>query len=960
MKRTLVRLGLATLVTSALVGCSGGGSDGVSAPGTTVTVTVPGSNQTGIGGYATAPTSAEVAAWKTLQPQIVVNSVDMSGDQPVVKFTVKDAAGNAVVGLGADKIKADTATVSGYSNLGFTLAKLVPAANGSPSKWVSYNVIKTPTVAQKAGTLGSGDSCTPDFVWCGVYPATDNQGTLVDNKDGTYQYTFYRKIKQVASIVATLKTSVDGLSRYEDLGDLTYSDALTHRLGIQISGNAPGTGTNTLRATQVIPAVPIAIPGNAVFDFVPNGSAVVNTRDIVDIDSCASCHNGKGLAHGFGRKDPRYCATCHTEQTKYSFSQEASSTNGGMTLTGTTTKTNAVVDGRALGNLPNLLHKIHMGEELTKQGYNYHPNATTGVGVKFNTMKFPQDPRNCTKCHSGAAPTDPNQAVQTKDGDNWKSAPSILACGSCHDGVNFAAGTITSSTGTTTSHAAGANATDKDCATCHKADSVAEYHRTAVSTANNPVVQEGIASISYDISSVKLNANKNLEIKFRIMKDGAAVTSLNVPSVTTNATTGVVSVSSTFQAIAGFTGGPSFYVAYAVPQDGIAAPADFNSYQNVSLTNLLVASGSPKAGTITGPVGDYFTATLTGNTVGQPVTATCAQGATTATGFCVNPSPIVVPADAKMVTGIILGGFTQKTFTGKNKDALTAKYPSGLVIKAPLKMKVADTFTGRRVIVDTNKCESCHEQLGTTPDFHGGARNDPTSCAVCHDPNRNSSGWSANASTFVHGIHAGDTTTNIGGAGPQYATGKRTEPFNWHRDATGFDPSKTVYPGILKKCENCHVANAVNYGLNGATLQPKLLWSTAATGKFNAATDTYKAISPYVKADNVKNYGNKFVFMPAGAVVSAYTKSDGTVVAAHVAGAGGETVPADGNTLVESPISSACFACHDSSIAKTHMGQYGGVIYGVRSAQSFTGTNETCLVCHGMGRDQDAAIVHSK
>jgi cytochrome c1 len=45
------------------------------------------------------------------------------------------------------------------------------------------------------------------------------------------------------------------------------------------------------------------------------------------------------------------------------------------------------------------------------------------------------------------------------------------------------------------------------------------------------------------------------------------------------------------------------------------------------------------------------------------------------------------------------------------------------------------------------------------------------------------------------------------------------------------------------------------------------------------------------------------------------------------------------------------------------MGQYGGVMYGARAASTVSGAlvnKETCLVCHGMGRDQDAAVVHAK
>ena len=72
-------------------------------------------------------------------------------------------------------------------------------------------------------------------------PSTDNTGTLVDNGDGSYTYTFYRDVTQI-------KAQVDGMTvsapnNKADLGDLTYDPNLVHRLTIQLSGNAPGTGT---------------------------------------------------------------------------------------------------------------------------------------------------------------------------------------------------------------------------------------------------------------------------------------------------------------------------------------------------------------------------------------------------------------------------------------------------------------------------------------------------------------------------------------------------------------------------------------------------------------------------------------------------------------------------------------------------------------------------------------------
>jgi OmcA/MtrC family decaheme c-type cytochrome len=210
-----------------------------------------------------------------------------------------------------------------------------------------------------------------------------------------------------------------------------------------------------------------------------------------------------------------------------------------------------------------------------------------------------------------------------------------------------------------------------------------------------------------------------------------------------------------------------------------------------------------------------------------------------------------------------------------------------------------------------------------------------------------------------------------------YGSGKRTIPFSWHRDKVpsdpaGFNAASVVYPGILKRCENCHVPNAVNFGASGSTLLPNLLWSTSGTGKYNATADTVKAyprdpvtgLVTYITADNVVNYGNVMAFTPQGSVVASATDSAGVVnpLFKTIAGAGGVTIPADLATLVESPVTSACFACHDSSTAKLHMGQYGGVMYGTRAANGGATlvNRETCLVCHGMGRDQDAAVVHAK
>ena len=112
-----------------------------------------------------APTDASSAAWAALQPQVTVQSVTISSP-PVVTFTVKDAAGNPIAGLGSTSQSA-TATLPGYTNLAFGMAKLVPGdasdAHNVPSKWVSYIVTTVPTTTTAAAPSR---------------PSTDNAGTL--------------------------------------------------------------------------------------------------------------------------------------------------------------------------------------------------------------------------------------------------------------------------------------------------------------------------------------------------------------------------------------------------------------------------------------------------------------------------------------------------------------------------------------------------------------------------------------------------------------------------------------------------------------------------------------------------------------------------------------------------------------------------------------------------------------
>ena len=395
-----------------LIGCKGSvgqtGTNGTAGP----------TGPTGPGGPAGPPgptgsvaidvTQLTPEAWAALDPKGAVTSVTVSG-RPVVNFFLTDSKGNGLKGFGAMTSKSATASLTSYPNLAFALAKLIPedltTTSKAPSKWVSYMMTSTPTIASPTVVPGR--------------PTSDNTGTLVDNGDGTYKYTFYRDITQTKAILDA--ATYTGLNLKADLGDTTYVPTLTHRLAIQFSGNARGTGSNTPDGVTIATAVPMKKPINLIYDFIPATGAPVTAadtqREVVAIQNCNECHERFTTFHGGARVEAKYCVVCHTNQRSYGRA-EATTTPTGFDPVPFTYK----IDGLAVGDFPALVHKIHQGLELTKTGYNY-------ANVKFNDIGYSMlggGQKMCSKCHD-------NSAQST----SWNTKPSILACGSCHDQVDF-------------------------------------------------------------------------------------------------------------------------------------------------------------------------------------------------------------------------------------------------------------------------------------------------------------------------------------------------------------------------------------------------------------------------------------------------------------------------------------------------------------------------------------------
>jgi OmcA/MtrC family decaheme c-type cytochrome len=1020
MKSWLKVLGAAALVGAVLSGC--GGSDGAAGPPGATGAT----GSTGPAGPAGPPGPAGSAAivltpttppeeFAALDMAATVTSItvaplqkdaqgNVTGGGTVVAFKLATKQGVPVIGFGSTS-KSSTALAASYPNLAFSLAKLIPASGGTPSKWVSYIVTTMPTTTTASAP---------------TRPSTDNTGTLVDNKDGSYTYRFYRD-------PTATKAAVDGMTvtapnNKADLGDLTYDAALTHRLTIQISGNAPGTGTNTPNGVQVVTGVPLKNAVDVVYDFVPSTGqppAASANRKITTTSNCDACHStlggipgdnpessGAGF-HGGSRNNVEYCVVCHTDQRKYGRTE--ATFNSDPNVFKFTSQTYRL-DDRSVGDLPNMVHKTHLGKFLPKKGYNY-------ADVIFNEVGYPQDTRNCQNCHSAATPA---QAAVTPQGDNWKTAPSRLACGACHDGINFDTGIgitlrdamkgppYNNSTGFN-GKAHPANSTDAGCtnAGCHGVENgvnkidVAHLPVTPPNTgsalhvaggntntnsgwiasgASANRLPTGAIAVTYDVKDVRLNGSRNPQIVFRMLQNGTAVALQDPTTAPNNPSTNRKEIWPNFM------GSPSCYFVWSVPQDNIAAPQDFNASASTYLRTVWLANGAvggsgTSAGTLTAGTGaeaGYYVCTVTGVTV-----PTNAKMLTGGMGYSYNVSS-ALPLTQTNVTGYPVPDGSGLVNAGATNPT------GGLIVIAPNVNKVATGFTGRRVIVEDKRCNACHQELGTfTEDaFHAGQRNDGTTCSWCHTPNRGSSGWTADSVNFVHAIHGSN---------------KRSYEYTWHAVQVSAGPppvfedfSEVRYPGVLANCEQCHIPGSYNFANTasadaagiGADGTEKRQWKTVATGFYRgvegATLTTYSGAgctttalasgatalsvfslppSAYGLQANASGdgtnpntgtyYGDGFRYNAGIAATSAACTANGTVVAA-IAPQG--IVNATPESLVISPTTAACTGCHDSNLAISHMRVNGGSFYESRAIAG--ARTEQCMVCHSAGRTADTKVVH--
>jgi len=230
-------LGLAAMLAFGLAGCSG--DDGDPGPtGPTGPTGPPGPTGPTGPGASQAVNISELTAdqWANLTITGQVTKATIASPT-TVEFKLADGTGKPIVGIGTNT-STSSAGVTTYSNIRFHMAKLMPGSAGSPDEWISY--------------LVQDDAGVPRT------PNTEQNGTLVDNGNGSYKYTFARDIPKVKDQVAA--ATVPAGRDKADLGDLTYDPSLQHRLIIQISGSNAGAALeNAVNVTyDFLPSTPPA------------------------------------------------------------------------------------------------------------------------------------------------------------------------------------------------------------------------------------------------------------------------------------------------------------------------------------------------------------------------------------------------------------------------------------------------------------------------------------------------------------------------------------------------------------------------------------------------------------------------------------------------------------------------------------------------------------------------------
>jgi hypothetical protein len=621
-------------------------------------------------------------------------------------------------------ITVNSATIAANGTIAVTYTLTDP--NGLPLDSAGVYTPGIVTLSYVAAVIPSGQedyttyttrSATGTALGTIQQPGADSGGVVTQVAPGQYQYTFH----------TTAPAGFDATA--------------THTIGVYGSRNLTPYGLTINYAS-------------ATYNFVPNGTAVINTHNIIATASCNACHDQLS-AHGGSRRGMNMCVLCHTPQNN--------DPNTGDTL-----------DAKVF------FHKIHMGASLPSvvAGTPYIPAVNSFGSFDYSAVVFPADPgdpRRCEVCHSvstvtaGATATaarrlprrgpimsgeelamDAAQSALLTSGPPAAGAspaafltnPTRAACGSCHDNVNFVTGT---------NHPGGPQASDSMCSTCHIPQGASDFDASILGAHVAPTASTLLSGLAVNIVSV------------------------------TNSTAGNTPVVS------------------------------FTVLNNAGAGIPLSALGSISF-TMAGPTTSYgYTSFGSGVTTPGYVTESAAKATCDGNGNCTYTFTHPVPAGSTGTYAIGVEARRSETVLSGTpaQQSITYGAPNKVVYFSVDGSPVVD----RRTVVEIANCNQCHVSL----QLHGALRNNTEYCVFCHNPSNTDASTRATAvvasdkaappqginfNLLVHRIHYG---INM-------------QAFNRTYVVVGFggshnDFSSTLFPALsptgaatdTENCSLCHV-----------------------------------------------------------------------------------------------------------------------------------------------------------
>jgi len=462
---------------------------------------------------------------------------------------------------------------------------------------------------------------------------------------------------------------------------------------------------------------------------------VSRTRDIVQTAVCNDCHgvtSDTKLAFHGSRTQVEYCVSCH---------------NPGIGETDFTP----------------LIHKIHYGSELSEEFLDY------------GHVTFTKDIDDCSVCHSGGG----------TDELNWALVPTRVACGSCHDAVDFDTGENHGS--------GGQQLTNTFCINCHPSDGPVTPGLRPVMTVHKGVARAeeaaryrgaangfAIEALSYDKESQQITAD------YSVSADGAKLDLGSAPEFASGSSR------------LNLTVGWSTLEITNEGSDSSPAPA-----QPLSFSALDIG----------GEVMDL--------------------------GMGVYRRVIDKPSGAFGSVSVILEGRPVGDVEGES-ETIPVRSAHDFA-----SVELREASRNRRSVIDITKCNACHDAAGAGLALHGNNRvNEMQACVLCHNPDatdlRRRPGdpgmtldgkreETIDMKRMVHGIHAGR----------DLAEGLVLYGFG----GTAHDYSEVDFIGNNQNCLTCHRPGT--YGTNDAAAT---LASTIDSGEDVTDPEDDLNISPIAAA----------------------------------------------------------------------------------------------------------------